>query len=42
MTRTKKLLWIAVAMIAVLDFAVYVSRAAKARDKPLSRHRPRR
>jgi len=33
MTRTKKRLWFAVAMIAVLDSAVYVSRAAKAPDK---------
>lgn len=30
MTRTKKLLWIAVVVVAVLDFAVYMSRAAKA------------
>jgi len=33
MTRTKKLLWIAVAVVAVLDSAAYVSRAAKAPDK---------
>ena len=33
MTRIKKLLWTAVAVIAVLDCAVYVSRAAKAPDK---------
>ena len=33
MTRTKNTLWIAVAVIAVLDCAVYVSRAAKAPDK---------
>ena len=33
MTRTKNMLWIAVAVIAVLDCAVYVSRAAKAPDK---------
>ena len=33
MTRTKKLLWIAVAMVAVVDSAVYVSRAAKGPDK---------
>ncbi len=33
MTRIKKLLWAAVALIAVLDCAVYVSRAAKAPDK---------
>ena len=32
MTRTKKLLWSAVAVIAVLDFTVYVSRAAKVPD----------
>ena len=33
MTRTKKLLWIAVAMVALLDCVVYVSRAAKASEK---------
>lgn len=33
MTRTKKLLWIAVAVIAIMDCAVYVSRAAKSPDK---------
>jgi len=30
MTRTKKLLWIAVAVVALLDCAFYVSRAARA------------
>jgi len=33
MTRIKKLLWTAVAVFAVLDCAVYVSRAAEAPDK---------
>jgi len=33
MTRIEKLLWTAVAIIAVLDCAVYVSRAAKMPDK---------
>lgn len=36
MKRTKKLLWIAVAVIALLDSAVYVSRAAKAPDNTAS------
>ena len=34
--KNKKLLWIAVAVTAVLDCAVYVSRAAKAPDKVAS------
>jgi transcriptional regulator GlxA family with amidase domain len=33
MPRTKNMLWIAVAVIAMLDCAVYVSRAAKAPEK---------
>ncbi len=33
MTRTKTLLWMVVAMIALLDSVVYVSRAAKASEK---------
>jgi hypothetical protein len=33
MTRIKKLLWTAVAVFAVLDCVVYVSRAAEAPDK---------
>jgi transcriptional regulator GlxA family with amidase domain len=33
MKRTRKLLWIAVAVIVLLDSAVYVSRAAKASEK---------
>src|SRR3984957_11894808 len=33
MTRTKKLLWIVAAMVVLLNFAVYVSRAAKASDE---------
>ena len=33
MTRTKKLLWIVAAMAVLLNFAVYVSRAAKASDE---------
>lgn len=37
MTRTKKLLWTAVAAIAVLDCAVYVGRAAKALPQLRSR-----
>ena len=36
MKRTRKLLWIAVAVIALLDSAVYVSRAAKASEKTVT------
>ncbi len=40
MKRTRKLLWIAVAVIALLDSAVYMSRAAKASEKTVTVQTP--